>query len=324
MKVLHITNMYPWKEKPWYGIFIANQIKSLDKYAIKNDVYFINGNESKISYLKALVELKNYRNKYDLIHCHHGWCGIIANLVLKNERKVLSLVGGDLLEKKILYKRLLSKVLKSQIHTFDHIIVKSDKMLKICDSETSDISCIPNGVNMELFNQIEKELCKEKLKLCPDKKYFLFTAAANDKLRTEKRYDIIKKAEIILKSRGITGFDILFLENLDHKDVPYYINACEAVLLSSDYEGSPNIIKEALACNVPIISTDVGNVDELVRDLDNCYIVEQSSEVFANYMEIIMSKSVSLCKGRMRLKELKLDEESVAKSILSVYQKILK
>jgi teichuronic acid biosynthesis glycosyltransferase TuaC len=325
MKVLHVTNMYPYAEKPWYGIFIHDQIKSLDNY-VKNDVYFINGIQSKWNYFKAIKDLRNKISEYDIIHCHHGWTGIILNLVKRNSEKhvCVSLVGGDLLEEKVLYKKLLAKILWRILPNFDFVIVKSSQMLKLCSDRTQNIECIPNGVNMDLFKPINKEKCKNELKLDVNKKYFLFTAAANDKNRKEKRYDIIDEAKKLLINQGYDNFDILFLSNVSHKDVPLYINACEAVLMSSDYEGSPNIIKEALACNVPVISTDVGNVKEMIEGLRNCYIISQDSQEFAKTMQIFLDNKNDnvFPDGRNRLISLGLDQNSVAKKIYKIYQRV--
>lgn len=319
LKILHVTNMYPNNKKPWYGIFISDQIESLNKLA-SNDVYFIDGTESKLNYIKAFKDLKKLRDKYDIIHAHHGWCGIICNRVFKGEKVIVSLVGGDLLEEKIIYKKIISRVLKKDLKKFNYIIVKSSQMLNICQNYVKNVTNIPNGVNLDVFRELDKLECKSKLHLSNNKKYFLFTAAANDKTRLEKRYDIIKGAKDILESRGVNNVEILFLQNVKHEDVPVYINACEAIVLSSDYEGSPNIVKEALACNIPIISTDVGNVKEMIFGIENCYIIEQSSEEFADTIELYLSKGINRCKGRDCIKSIGLDTESIANSILKLYE----
>ncbi|MFA1711683.1 glycosyltransferase [Peribacillus frigoritolerans] len=323
MKVLHITNMYPNDDKPWYGVFIADQINSLNKY-IENDVFFIDGNKSKFNYFKSLLELRKIKKEYDIIHCHHGWCGIIALLSFKNHNNIfVSLVGGDLLEKKIFFKRIIAKILWSLLPKFKYVIGKSPEMVEICKKRTSSVGYVPNGVNLNMFKELNKDNCKQRLNLDLEKKYFLFTAAKNDKNRTEKRYDIIEGASKELSSRGIYNFEILFLSNVSHEMVPLYLNSCEAVLLASDYEGSPNIIKEAMACNVPIISTAVGNVPDMIEELENCYIAEQNSGNFADIMEIfINSEENKRCEGRSRLKDIKLDENSVAENIYETYRRV--
>lgn len=321
MKVLHITNMYPTIKKPWYGVFIYDQIKSLDKY-VENEVLFIDGNTNKINYFKAINKIRKASKKYDIIHCHHGWCGLITLMAVGNSKKVcVSLVGGDLLEKNIFYKKQLAKVLWYFLPKFDFVIGKSEEMVEVCSGKTKKTKCVPNGVDMNLFKEMDKNVCKEKLSLNKEKKYFLFTAAKNDKIRVEKRYDIIEKAKDELASRGVRDVEILSLSNVNHDEVPVYLNACEGVLMSSDYEGSPNIIKESLACNVPIISTAVGNVPKMVEGLKNCYVIDQDPLEFANVMEkFVSSQHSNRCEGRKQLMNIKLDDVSIAKVIYDIYR----
>lgn len=192
-------------------------------------------------------------------------------------------------------------------------------MKNICIEKNTNIESISNGVDLELFKELDKKYCKEKLGLSAKKKYFLFTAAENNQNRPEKRYDIIKAAkELVNKNKE---FEILFLSGATHEEVPYYINACEAVLLSSDYEGSPNIVKEALACNIPVVSTDVGNVSQMIGDLNHCFIINQSPEDFAGKIKyFIESETEKRTSGRARLETLELSKELVANKINSIYK----
>ncbi|WP_373207926.1 glycosyltransferase [Clostridium paraputrificum] len=321
MKILHITNMYPYKKKPWYGIFVYNQIESLKRNSkYKIDCYFINGADGKLNYLKSIIELRKFKNSYDIIHCHHGWCAIIAALVFKKETKIVSLVGGDLLEKDIWYKKILVNVTKRVIRKFNHVIVKSENMKReLVNLDLKKISVIPNGVNLDLFKPMAQEICKNEIGIDLKKQYFLFTAAENGQGRPEKRFDIIDSALKIINDDDIK---VLCMNNINHRDVPKYINSCEAVLMCSDYEGSPNIIKEAMACNVHIISTDVGNVAEMISGVQSSIIIRQDSKEFALAIKNIANGKLNNngISGRQKLKDMELDEDSIARKILNIYK----
>ena len=87
--------------------------------------------------------------------------------------------------------------------------------------------------------------------------------------RKEKRYDIYKKVMELLQSKyNFTTIEELHLVNVSRDLVPYYFNASDLHLLVSDFEGSPNSIKESLACDIPVVSTKVGNVEEMLSGLE--------------------------------------------------------
>ncbi|MFW5983504.1 MAG: glycosyltransferase, partial [bacterium] len=91
-------------------------------------------------------------------------------------------------------------------------------------------------------------------------------------------------------------------------------------------EGSPNVIKEAMACNKPIVSTNVGDVEWLFGNTEGCYLSDFNPENFAKQLEkaICFSETKGETKGRDRIIELKLDASSVAKKITEVYREVLK
>ena len=134
--------------------------------------------------------------------------------------------------------------------------ILESKNIKYTGSDT--ISCKTS------LNKIES---KKKVGLDIDKKYILFVSS--NFIRNQKRYDIYKKTVNILKTID-SKFEELLLINQDREIVPFYFNSSELHLLTSDFEGSPNSVKEALACNLDVISTNVGNVKYLLNNLKNC------------------------------------------------------
>ncbi len=112
-------------------------------------------------------------------------------------------------------------------------------------------------------------------------KRYLFFAA--NPARPEKNFNLAKQAYDIVKS---DGFVLVKMENIPHNDVPLWMNASDVILLSSLWEGSPNVIKEAMACNLPIVSTDVGDVKEVVGDTEGCYICSYDPKDVANKIKM--------------------------------------
>ena len=104
-----------------------------------------------------------------------------------------------------------------------------------------------------------------------------------------------------------------------------YYNAADLLLLTSKHEGSPNIIKEAMACNCPVVSTDVGDVRWVIGNTKGCYITSSNPVGVAQKVMLALefSEKNSRTKGRERIMELGLDSDTIAAKIIAVYKKVL-
>ena len=181
MKILHITNNYPTERFPIFGIFVKEQIDSLNKLDIKNEVLFINGREKgKLEYIKSIwfIRKKTKENYYDLIHCHHVLSALF--LILsggnRNNKVVVSFQNDPTNE---FGKRLFSFIKRKT----DGRIFKNNSEL-INDKYSF---YLPNGVNMSFFNSLNKEEAKKTLKFDLNKIFILFVSS--NTLRAQKRND---------------------------------------------------------------------------------------------------------------------------------------
>jgi len=110
------------------------------------------------------------------------------------------------------------------------------------------------------------------------------------------------------------------IKNTDQNIIPYYMSAADILILTSLWEGSPNVIKEAMACNCPIVSTDVGDVKEIIRKTDGCYIASYDVVDVADKV----GKALSFGRrtnGRQNIKHL--DNNIIADKIISLYRLVL-
>jgi len=293
MKVLHITNNYPTENHPIFGIFVKEQIDSLTMRGLENDVFFINGREEG--------------------HCHHALSALcfILSGHSKKFKSIVSYQNDPLNEQgKYLYRFVKNR--------FNAIILKNNSPIV----DNSSMFYQPNGVNTNFFLPISKEKCFEKLKLSSDKRHILFVSS--NFIREQKRYDRFREVLAILKSKyNLRDIEELKLINTERSLVPYFFNAASLHLLTSDFEGSPNSVKEAMACNTPVVTTNVGNVRDLLSGVNGSFISEtKSAEELAelSFNALNYSKSV---KSRDLLIKKQLDIESVANNIESIYKKII-
>jgi glycosyltransferase involved in cell wall biosynthesis len=282
-----------------------------------------------VGYIKSIYYLKKYlasKKNIKAIHAHYGWCGIVALLARNKQKVVISFMGDDLVGvvgkngKYTLAGRLVAGLnIFLARHFYDHIIVKSDNLrnrLKGIDN----VSVIPNGVDMHVFYELEQKEAKAKVGLANKKKYVLFVS---DPSRPEKNYKLAREAVSLLGDKDI---ELLPLSGLAHQDLLYYYNAADCLILTSFHEGSPNVIKEAMACNCPIVSTDVGDVREVLRDTEGCFVASYDPADFAHHIRqaLNFTQNQGRTRGRERILELGLDSESTARRIIEVYKKALK
>src|SRR5262249_39427473 len=131
---------------------------------------------------------------------------------------------------------------------------------------------IPCGVDLSLFSPRPKAEARRRLGLADDRKYILFPFDPN---RAVKRFDIAREAVSRLAANG-QDVDMLTVSKVHFREMPWYYSAADAMILCSDSEGSPTSVKEALACNLPVVSTDIGDVREIMKGISGVEITEQT------------------------------------------------
>jgi len=328
MNILVFTNMYPYPEKPYYGIFVKEQAESLRQMGIGIDVLFVNGEISKFNYIKTFRQLFNKlsEKQYNIIHCHHTYCAFIATL-LKKVPVILTFHEGEIfsgigliqrikiygLWKIVVFSTMFKKFVLSRVN---YVISVTESLERIVQKDK--LSVIPPGVNLSLFKPIAKNVARNKLKLPIGKRIILFPA---DPKKKGKRFDMAKQATEYLKKEGM---DILFitLGDVKYADVPYYMNSADVVLFTSDYEASPMVIKEALACNVPIVSTDVGDIKWVIGDTKGCFICKRDANDVADKTKMALNYW-KRTEGRKRIEQIELGSKQIASKIMRIYEQVL-
>lgn len=318
MKILHITNCYPTENYSSFGIFIKEQIESLRVLGLENDVYFINAYEKGYKeYIKAVFSLSGKFSSYDIIHCHHAYSGMVYFLskIKKNKPLVFSNLG-DINKQKRYIDRYFFDILSK---TADAIIYKNS--MNIDGYAKEKFHYIPNGVNMELFRPIDRLKSKQKIELEPnEKEYALFVSASGTK-SSIKRYDKFVKTLELLSDKGI-NLESLVMSGVKRELVPYYFNSASILFITSDHEGSPNAVKEAMACNLPVISTDVGNVAQMLQGCNSSFVAKTNK---AEELCELAEKALSIKEHNERevLINKELDMKSVSNKLKNLYSTII-
>jgi len=305
MKLLFISS---GNSKTGISSIIKNQGKSISKQDV-NIVYYTIKGKGITGYLRNVKPLNAYlnSNNFDVIHAHYSMSAFVASLA-GAKPLVVSLMGSDV--KSGYFFKLLIKLFN--IFSWSKIIVKSQDMKNSLGIKNVEI--IPNGVDFDRFKPMNQSDCKKQLDWDLSKKQILFAANPN---RYEKNYKLASDAFELLHDDNI---EMKVLEDVPNELMPIYHNAADIVLLTSLWEGSPNVIKEAMACNRPIVTTDVGDVKELLIGVEGAYVVEHNVADIHNSLS--ESRNINEVNSRERIIELKLDSISVALSLKHLYKSL--
>lgn len=311
-----------------FGIspIIKSQAESLKENGVYLDYFTITGKGFK-GYFKNIFGLKKYlkKNKINLIHAHFGLSGIVSNLARTSENLVVSFMGSDLIGSNkedgsyTLMSKLWVQINKYFAYNrFDFIIVKSNN-IKEKIRKVKNIKVIPNGVNLKVFYPVNKNVSRKKLKLSNDKKIILFVTNPS---RKEKNYSLAKKAYNLLHSYNV---ELKVVYEIDQEILNLYYNAADLLILTSFHEGSPNVIKEAMACNCPIVSTDVGDVRKIIENIPGCFLTTFDPEdvVYKIRKALDFAENDRKTNGRLRIIELGLDTVTVAQKLIAIYNDVL-
>ena len=291
--------------------FVQSQFDSLREEGLDMILFPVVGHGAK-AHFRAAGRLRKLvrKEKPDIVHAHYSVCGYVATfatLFLK-PKVVVSILGS--FPRKNRKLRIVKFFVK---HFWDKTLVKSQRT---ANQLGMDLPVIPNGVNLDQFRLVPTEEARTACQFAEGKKYVIWCSNPN---RPEKRYSLAQKAVNLLHDNNVVLYPVF---NHPHDDVVRYMCAADALLLTSYSEGSPNVIKEAMACNCPIVSTDVGDVRWVTEGVDGTYV---SSRDEATSLRDCLRKALDFngrTKGRVAIEEKGLSAKSVANKIISLYNSI--
>jgi teichuronic acid biosynthesis glycosyltransferase TuaC len=305
--------------------FIKAQGVSLIKAGIDISYLPIHG-KGIVGYLKGASKLRKHlkEKKVDIIHAHYTLAGWTVVLALAGTPVVLSLMGDDAygtyispgkVKKSSYFLIILTMIIQPFV---SRIISKSDYINSFVYRKKI-AAVIPNGILLDKFMLLSKKETSEVLKLNINKKYILFLGDPNN---VRKNFALIEKANLIISSNDV---EILTPYPVSHEKVVQYLNAADVFVMPAFMEGSPNVIKEAMACNCPIVSTRVGDVEWVIGDTEGCYLADFDPADFAEKIRLALkfAEEKGRTNGRERIIKLGLDSGSIAKRIIEVYNNAL-
>ncbi len=266
MKILLITNVYIKKnENQKSSNFVLDQMEAICKYFtdVSFDIFVIKGRDNKLDYLTSIpkiLQMINHHN-YDLIHIHYGLSGLFTLLSPKIRIPILiTLHGGDILKEQGHYFQVV--LTKQIVKKCSAVIILNPPMRKSIGMLNRNNYLIPCSVNIDYFkpSPIPKYTKSDSV--------FKIIFPSNKK-RKEKNFPLFDKTLSILNTKYHLNCIYNELKNLSTEEVLNLYQNSDLLLLTSISEGSPGVVQEALACNLAVVSTDVGDVKKNLENVKN-------------------------------------------------------
>jgi teichuronic acid biosynthesis glycosyltransferase TuaC len=251
VRVLVVTNMWPSPERPEQGGFVRDQVESLRRLdGLELELFAFHPSGGLWPYVTAARELRRrYRGeRFDVVHAHYGLTGWSA-LAVRGSPRMVTFHGTDL------HHRVAGPLSRALVRLIDLPATVSARLAREPGAgvpgagRARRVAVLPMGVNLERFEPIGRQEARRRLGLDPDSRFLLFPA---DPARPEKRHD---RAEELARTAGV---ELLTYSETDPEEVPSYVNAANAVVVTSEREGFGLACLEALACDVPVLATPVG------------------------------------------------------------------
>jgi teichuronic acid biosynthesis glycosyltransferase TuaC len=311
MRVLFVTNTYPTIESPGASPCIEQQKSALENLGFDVDVLFFDGPKNRLNYLKAMAQIfwvTQIRNQYDLIHAHYGYSGVVARMQFRCP-VIVTFRGSDVLSPR---ERPISRLVAASV---DRVIVMTEEMKQILGRK--DAQVIPYGIDLTYFKPCPQAAARQELGLPSKVPLILFPY---DPQRRGKRFDLVKQAVTIL-SKEYPDIQVLTIFDKPNKTVATYMNACDAMALTSDTEGAPVAIREAMACNLPIVSVDVGDVAKVICNTESCYLCDKTPDAIAANLAQVL-KAGKRTNGRVAAAQFDLSKNAL--DIAAIYQGLFK
>jgi len=309
LSILIVTAMYPHAGHEGEGAFVMHQVEQLRAFQHQVDVLHFRGYSSKCEYLKAAFEVRRRTRggRYDVVHAHYGVTGLPA-LFRCDAPLVVTLHGSD-----ALCGWVEPAVSRLVCRLADGTVVVSKG---IADKIPGEV--IPCGVDLRSFKPKGRELARERLGLSLEKLYVLFPFNPGRRI---KRYDLASGAVNALSKAGV-NVELLTVSKVPNSEMPWYYSAANAMILFSDSEASPTSVKEALACNLPVVSTEVGDVKDIVEGIAGVYLCSQNIEALAKGLRMALAPPDGFVFDGRKAME-RYDQEAVTEAIVRVYRRAI-
>jgi glycosyltransferase involved in cell wall biosynthesis len=317
-----VTSDWPMLGVPRTTTFIRRQAEFVQRAGVDLEVFPFHGEKNPYKYVRAWARLQRHlqTRRYDLIHAQFGQSGLLA--FPKRLPLVVTFRGSDVLgivrDGDGAYTRagrLLQRASRFVARHADAVILVSPHLGDHLTT-SAPVHVIPSGLDFTMFRPIPQGEARQQLGLDPRERLVLFVG---NPAQARKRYSLAHRAVELLNERMPARLVVTW--EVQHELVAVYMNACDTLIFTSMQEGSPNVVKEALACDLPVVSVKVGDVPERLRNVDGCELcADDEPETVAAALERVLVRNRRV-DGQAAVRHL--DEALLTEKVLDVYRSVL-
>lgn len=298
MRILAITNMFPSEALPTQGVFVQQQVNGLQAIGLGVRVLFVDRRrEGPGAYYRLRTKVRTAVSEFapDAIHVMYG--GVMADQIARRHHfrpVVVTFHGSDLLGENLSgwWRKIISRygVLCSRraASAADRVVLVARHLMQALNGAAPEdkVRVIPCGIDLERFRPMNPVACKQLLGWNPQSFHVLFASGNNDPV---KRPGLARAAVAHFTDSGLS-VEMHYLTAVPNKEVPVWLNASDVLLLTSLQEGSPTVVKEALACGLPVVSVDVGDVAERIVGIRGCYLAAPEPAALAAKLNLVRQR----------------------------------
>lgn len=293
--------------------FVREQGEELRKLGCEIAYYAVVGKGMR-GYLRNVKPLRKKIQEFqpDIVHAHYGLCGMVAVLASrKNLPVVITCHNGETLSK-------IANIISSlAIRRADYTICVAQHIYDKLYLKPKPYIIQPCGIDLIDLPLVDKAKAMKEMGLSSDKINILFGGSFSN---ARKNAPLAQAAIALLKRDDI---NLIEMKGFNRHQVAMLFNACDMLLLPTKSEGSPQVLKEAMACNCPIVATDVADIAFLLKGVTNSYVTTFDPADVADKIQRVIECG-ERTNGRDRINELRLDNPLVCETILGIYKEVLK
>jgi teichuronic acid biosynthesis glycosyltransferase TuaC len=322
IRVLMLTTAWPTPGQPRTTHFIKRQADYLRAAGVEVDVFHFHSAKNPWNYAIAWLRVRPrlWSGRYDIVHAQFGQSGLLAlpkllpMVVTLRGSDILGIVGKDGRYTRV--GRIGQAMSRLVARHADAVVAVSEHMTAYLPPNV-DATILPSGLDLELFRPAPRDESRQRLGLALDKRLVLFVG---NPAQARKRYDLARRAVELLNAT--TAAELIVAWGVKHDDIPRYMSACDALVFTSMQEGSPNVVKEALACDLPVVSVPIGDVALRLRGIEGCEVcADDQPETIAASLGRVLARGGRVA-GRAAVQHL--DEHLITAQLMDVYRGVLR
>lgn len=324
MRVLWTHNFNPQVKNS--GSFMHTLAQGMRDLGVDLELCYLGNLRSFANVARAYRQLRQAAAAYDLVHAQFGSACAVATSGVQAAPKLLSLRGSDWYRYRekmgfpAAHGLMAAAMTRAVIGKFDAVVAVSHRMADTVSKRYPylPVTVLPSPIDLGMFQPLPRSVARARLGFADDtEKWVLFTTMSTS--NPIKRVPLAQEA-VRLANQRMGGVKLRVATGLDHADMPLFVSACDLALCTSVHEGWPNCIKEALACNLPFVATDVSDLARIAAQSPSCRICLPDAEILADNICEVLSGSTEV---DLRRHVEGMDVRGTSQRLLDLYEGIV-